>query len=240
MQGYEYEEMCAYFLSTKGFNNIQLTPATGDHGVDIICSKNDLKYGVQCKYYNSPVGNKAVQEAFSGSHYYDCDIAAVITNSIYTKSAIKEAETLGVLLWQYDGNSSNETVNVKNKLSFFSKVMLFFYFFVLFVHILFIKELFEAKTIPTIISNCLSFVATILAIMRIIRPFKFRQLSIISACCWAYILIFSSSDIGTFLIGLAFTILPVKYCIEDYHNELMDFIIKMMTEKNRYEKTGTN
>lgn len=50
------------------------------------------------KKYKSNVGIKAVQEVFSAMHYYDADKAYVFTNSLYTKSARKLAQKLGVQL----------------------------------------------------------------------------------------------------------------------------------------------
>ena len=57
------------------------------------------KYGIQCKMYNGIVNNSAVQEAYTGSNYYSCDAAVVLTNSTFTKKAIDEARTLNVSLW---------------------------------------------------------------------------------------------------------------------------------------------
>ena len=65
--GFEFEKRCAAFLKTKGYHKITVTPPSGDQGIDIIAYKSGLKYGIQCKYYSAPVGNKAVQEAYSGA-----------------------------------------------------------------------------------------------------------------------------------------------------------------------------
>ena len=48
--------------------------------------------------YGQPVGNKAVQEVFSAKGYYECDLAAVVTNSSFTKSAMQLASSLDVHL----------------------------------------------------------------------------------------------------------------------------------------------
>ena len=58
-----------------------------------------LKYGIQCKNYTGKIGNTAVQEAYAGKSFYDCDIAVVLTNSTFTKSAVQLAESIGVMLW---------------------------------------------------------------------------------------------------------------------------------------------
>ena len=99
MNGYKYERYCARYLKKQGFHRISLTPKSGDQGIDIIAHKKFRKYGFQCKYYASPVGNKAVQEAYSGAAFYGCDHAGVITNSTFTPAAAELAEKTDVILW---------------------------------------------------------------------------------------------------------------------------------------------
>ena len=69
MNGYQYEEKCAQLLRDEGYAKVEVTPSSGDQGIDIIAYKDGQKYGVQCKYYEGTVGNKAVQEAFAGAAY---------------------------------------------------------------------------------------------------------------------------------------------------------------------------
>ena len=94
MDGYQFEEQCAIILKRKHFSKIEVTKSSGDQGVDIIAYKHRKKYGIQCKYYTYPVGNKAVQEAYAGANFYDCDKVIVMTNTTFTRSAIELAEKL--------------------------------------------------------------------------------------------------------------------------------------------------
>ena len=75
-----------------------VTPKSGDQGADLIIEKYGLKFVVQCKFYNNPVGNKAVQEVIAAKGFYDAWGAIVVTNSDYTKSARQLAESHGVIL----------------------------------------------------------------------------------------------------------------------------------------------
>lgn len=99
MEGHDFEYYCADILQKKGFSHIEVTPGSGDYGIDIIAYKDGLKYGIQCKRYSSTVGWHAVEEAMTGSKYYGCDIAVVMTNSVFSKQAIEGAERVGVRLW---------------------------------------------------------------------------------------------------------------------------------------------
>ncbi len=98
IDGYEYERVCAEYLRRKGFRRVRVTKASRDQGVDILCKKRRKTYAVQCKYYATPVGNKAVQEVYAGASFYGCDRAMVITNASFTKGAYELAQTLDVEL----------------------------------------------------------------------------------------------------------------------------------------------
>lgn len=128
MDGYGYEESCAKYLRNHGFQCVAVTPKSGDHGADIIANRRGHKYAIQCKYYSSPVGNSAVQQAHTAMAYYDCDRAAVMTNSSFTAAAKKEARKVGVELW--DGIPADQP------LSFFGKVMKLLHLFCLFLGVL--------------------------------------------------------------------------------------------------------
>ena len=97
----KYEQCVAFWLMMNGYNNVQITPRTGDYGADILCTDiYGRKWAVQCKFYGKPVGYKAVEEAIAGAHYYQCYGAMVVTNSTFTKQALKGADRTGVVLWQ--------------------------------------------------------------------------------------------------------------------------------------------
>ena len=77
---------------------VELTPASGDQGADLIVSTPRAKIAIQAKYYASPVGNAAVQEIFAAKSFYHADDCMVICNSSYTSSAKLLASRTGVLL----------------------------------------------------------------------------------------------------------------------------------------------
>ncbi len=99
MEGHDFERFCADILYKNGFENVDVTKGSGDQGVDIIAYKDGIKYGIQCKCYSADVGNKAVQEAYSGRAFYNCHVGVVLTNRFFTHSATELARKNGVILW---------------------------------------------------------------------------------------------------------------------------------------------
>ena len=99
MDGHAFEHYCSNLLSKNGFKDVEVTRGSGDQGIDILAKKDGILYGIQCKCYSSDIGNKAVQEAYSGKVYYGCHVAAVLTNRHFTRSARELAESNRVLLW---------------------------------------------------------------------------------------------------------------------------------------------
>lgn len=99
MEGHDFENWCAEALRNSGFSNVKVTPGSGDQGVDVVAEKDGLKYAIQCKRYNSDLGNTPVQEVFTGARFYNCHVGVVITNRNFTSGAKDAAAATGVLLW---------------------------------------------------------------------------------------------------------------------------------------------
>ena len=99
LTGEEFEAYAADVLEDNGFKHVELTPLSGDQGVDILCERGGHRYAIQCKNYQGAVGNFAVQEAYAGMQYYGCDVAVVLCPGTFTQSARELAASTGVLLW---------------------------------------------------------------------------------------------------------------------------------------------
>ncbi len=97
--GNSFEDYCAELLADNGFTEVRLTPQSNDFGVDIIAEKGGVSYAFQCKYYNHPVGTRAVQEIYAGVNFYHRMVGVVLTNENFTSGAVKLATELNVLLW---------------------------------------------------------------------------------------------------------------------------------------------
>lgn len=99
MDGHDFEYYCADLLRQRGFIDVSVTKGSGDYGIDILAEKDGVTYAIQCKAYASPVGVKAIQEAFAGKEYYDRMVGAVLTNQYFTNPALEAARKLKILLW---------------------------------------------------------------------------------------------------------------------------------------------
>lgn len=99
MEGHEFEYFCADLLKNRGFVDVEVTKGSGDYGIDILAEKDGVTYAVQCKRYSTPVGVKAIQEAYAGRDYYDRMVGAVMTNQYFTSPAVEAAGKLKILLW---------------------------------------------------------------------------------------------------------------------------------------------
>ncbi|WMC94295.1 restriction endonuclease [Kineothrix sp. MB12-C1] len=99
MEGHDFEQFCAELLQERGFVEVEVTKGSGDYGIDILAEKEGVTYAIQCKCYSTPVGVKAVQEAYAGRDYYDRMVGVVLTNQYFTSPAVEAAGKLKILLW---------------------------------------------------------------------------------------------------------------------------------------------
>lgn len=98
MEGTDFEQYCAMILRENGYTT-ELTPASGDYGVDIIAKHSGIIYAIQCKCYSSDVGVEAVYQVSGGMKYYHANIGIVLTNRHFTRNAKDLADAIGVILW---------------------------------------------------------------------------------------------------------------------------------------------
>ena len=100
MDGGTFEHFCADLLRVNGWTDVRVTPASGDHGIDITAEKDDIKWGFQCKRWNgTKVDAIAIGQTYKGKALYGCDMVAVITTSTLTAQAEGEAKQLGIKVW---------------------------------------------------------------------------------------------------------------------------------------------
>lgn len=88
--GYDFEEFVSELYEKKGYK-CSVTTKSKDQGADIIAEKDNERFVIQAKFYNNPVGNKAIQEVVASKAFYNANKAIIVTNSTFTASAIQLA-----------------------------------------------------------------------------------------------------------------------------------------------------
>jgi len=96
-KGIKFENHCMKILKQYGWE-VKETPNTGDQGVDLIASINDLRICIQCKDHKKAIGNKAVQEISAGKLFWKGTHAILVSKSGFTKSAQQLAKSNKVKL----------------------------------------------------------------------------------------------------------------------------------------------
>lgn len=97
MTGIEFEKLVANRLTAAGAE-VHFTPPTGDHGADLVAAYNDRTIVIQCKRSSTAIGNKAVQEVYSGCAFHGGHEAWVVSDAPFTRQAQQLATTLSVRL----------------------------------------------------------------------------------------------------------------------------------------------
>lgn len=100
LRGIPFEEFLANVLRQHGYE-VELTPAAGDQGVDLVAVIFGQRVAIQAKGYSNMVGNESVQQVVAGKRFYRCNHAAVITNSSFTRAALTLAESNDCLMIDY-------------------------------------------------------------------------------------------------------------------------------------------
>lgn len=98
MSGPQFEHYLAAYFAQRGYT-IEITPATGDFGADLVLRSRTECIVVQAKRWNSKIGVSAVQEISTARHFYGANSALLITNSSLTKSAEELARRANVTVW---------------------------------------------------------------------------------------------------------------------------------------------
>ena len=102
-------EMVLYDMYILMGYQVETTKVSGDQGADLIISKNGIKSVVQAKFYTGSVGNGSVQEVIGALGYYKATKGVVVTNSVFTKSAVELANANDIQL--IDGNVLETCIN---------------------------------------------------------------------------------------------------------------------------------
>lgn len=98
LSGEDFEKVIGELLKHQGFTAIEFTPKTFDFGADILAEKDSTKFAIQIKRSMSPIGIAAVQEVLGGMVYYGAARGIVITNTLFSSSAVELASRASIRL----------------------------------------------------------------------------------------------------------------------------------------------
>ena len=112
MSGIEFEKLIKRLLEKMDFE-VQETKQTGDGGVDLIAYSSDQisggRYIIQCKRWNNIVGETYIRDLYGVVTAHRANKGILITNSTFSKSAVKFAENLPIGL--IDGEMLNNLLD---------------------------------------------------------------------------------------------------------------------------------
>jgi HJR/Mrr/RecB family endonuclease len=92
MEGRKFEHYVAQLLSHQGFHT-EVTPGSGDLGVDIVASNSSIKYAIQVKRQTDKVSRHAVSDVVGGRDHYGCNATMVVTNAYFRDGAQELAKS---------------------------------------------------------------------------------------------------------------------------------------------------
>ncbi|OYU82648.1 MAG: restriction endonuclease [Flavobacterium sp. BFFFF2] len=117
----EYEVNVAEFYKSQGYET-ELTPLSGDYGVDVFAKKGKEKIAIQAKMYGSStrkINRQTIMELHGAKDFFDCTRAILVTDGTLLPDAITVAEKLKIEIVYFDGISAN------NPLMFYSYELTF-------------------------------------------------------------------------------------------------------------------
>lgn len=106
MEPREYEELVAKYYKSKGYET-ELTPYTGDYGVDVIARKGDEKIAIQAKMYGSSsrkVNRETMMQLVGAKEFHECNKAVIATDGECMLDAIEVAKRLNIEILYLDSS----------------------------------------------------------------------------------------------------------------------------------------
>ena len=112
MKPREYELFVGDYFRQQGYE-IEITPETGDWGVDIFARKSNEKIAIQVKNYGGgtrKINRQMVMELCGTKEYFDCTRAIMVTSGDVMDDAVMVARKLEIDIIYLDGKG-NESVS---------------------------------------------------------------------------------------------------------------------------------
>ena len=101
MSGRDFELWAAGLFRRQGYV-VEITEASGDHGIDLILAKDGRATAVQCKRWSDPVGEPILRDFYGAMVSAGMANGIVATTSTFTPSAKEFAHNKPIRLIDLD------------------------------------------------------------------------------------------------------------------------------------------
>ena len=91
MTAVAFKEFTVSLFREMGYT-VEITPGTSDNGIDLLLRKNNQLIAVQCKRWNTPVGEPIVRDFYSALMSSGAQSGYVVTTSTFTSHAYSFAQ----------------------------------------------------------------------------------------------------------------------------------------------------
>lgn len=104
----QFEELVCNYFQKQGYKT-ELTPYSGDFGVDVFAINGYEKIAVQAKMYrgsNRKINKQAIMELHGAKDFFNCTKAVMATDGILLQTATTVAEKIKIEILHIDINQS--------------------------------------------------------------------------------------------------------------------------------------
>ena len=122
----EFEQYVAEYYQRQGYET-EITPYSGDYGVDVIAQKGEERIAIQAKMYGNSsrkVNRETIMQLFGAMTYRQFSKAVIATNGTCMADAVEVANKLGVEILYFDSalgivetNNDEQQVDTERVLS---------------------------------------------------------------------------------------------------------------------------
>jgi hypothetical protein len=122
----QFEELvCEHYL-IQGYKT-EITPLSGDYGIDVFATKGKEKLAIQAKMYGistRKINRQCVMELHGAKDYFDCTKAIIATDGTFLTDAIQVAEKLNIEIIYLDSLTIAKPTTIKTYEKTFDNIWL--------------------------------------------------------------------------------------------------------------------
>jgi len=103
-----FERLICRLVLAEGFSSARVVGQSNDHGADVIASRNGVRWVLQAKYWNKPVGVDVIDETLRAAQTYNAKIPVIVAKSGFDAKALEHQRNLlanGIPLQLWDVNT---------------------------------------------------------------------------------------------------------------------------------------